>query len=189
MPLTLSRAADHKSLTFTCAANGNFDVRIFKRDTITLDSLPYAGSSSYLKDSLISRQTGTYANGHFTVAIRDSSVRVVAYVWNATAEGRMDSSFFAAATPVIARSNQKALPLSCTLENGMLVIRGEMMRGIAVRLCALSLNGKVVIDKTITMNKAEQTIDPKRMGLAAGCYFLRLATVRGVFTQRILVPR
>jgi hypothetical protein len=48
------------------ASSGNFDVRIYKRDTVRV------GGGAYLFDSLISRQTGTFANGNFTTALSDT---------------------------------------------------------------------------------------------------------------------
>jgi hypothetical protein len=176
-------------LSFTCQSNGmgvssgNYDLRVFKRHTVNLDG------DSYCLDSLVSRQTGTFANGNFTTALSDTSVRVVAFVWNENGEGRMDSSFILSALPIIAQINKNAGSPTLTTASGKLIFHAGSLHGSTIKLTAFSIDGRTVIHKEIAMNATEITINPKSMGLAAGTYFFRLSTIKGTFTQRMILDR
>jgi hypothetical protein len=180
---------NQNQVSFSCqssaggVSSGNFDVRIYKRDTVRV------GGGAYLFDSLISRQTGTFANGNFTTALSDTSVRVVAYVWNSQAEGRVDSSFILSALPIIAQVNKNPGSPSLRMASGKLIFHAGALHGSTIKFTAFSIDGRAVVHKEIGMNAAEITIDPKSMGLAAGTYFFRLSTIKGTFTQRITLSK
>jgi len=195
--LTLSDGTMHVSMSrnnqnqvsFSCqssaggASSGNFDVRIYKRDTVRV------GGGAYLFDSLISRQTGTFANGNFTTALSDTSVRIVAYVWNSQAEGRVDSSFILSALPIIAQVNKNPGSPSLRMASGKLIFHAGSLHGSTIKFTAFPIDGRTIINKEIALGAAETTIDPKSMGLAAGAYFFRLSTIKGTFTQRMILSK
>jgi hypothetical protein len=158
-------------------------VRIYKRDTVRV------GGGAYLFDSLISRQTGTFANGNFTTALSDTSVRIVAYVWNSQAEGRVDSSFILSALPIIAQVNKNPGSPSLRMASGKLIFHAGSLHGSTIKFTAFSIDGRTIINKEIALGAAETTIDPKSMGLAAGAYFFRLSTIKGTFTQRMILSK
>jgi hypothetical protein len=58
-----------------------------------------------------------------------------------------------------------------------------------IRLAAFTIDGRTVINKEIAVGAAEISIDPKSMGLSAGTYFFRLSTVKGTFTQRMILSK
>lgn len=176
-------------VSFACQSSaggtpsGNFDVRIYKRDTVTV------GGGFYFLDSLVSRQTGTFSNGNFTALLSDARVRVVAYVWNENGEGRMDSSLITSALPVVAAVKQNPGPPALKTANGKLVLYAGPLRGTRLCLNAYTLDGRAVINKEINIDATELTIDPRSMGLAAGTYFFRFSTVKGTFTQRMILAK
>ena len=188
--INLSMARNNQNqVSFTCQSSaggspaGNFDVRIYKRDTVRV------GGGAYLFDSLISRQTGTFATGNFTTALSDVSVRVVAYVWNSQAEGRVDSSFILSALPIIAQVNKNPGSPSLRMASGKLIFHAGSLHGSTIKFTAFSIDGRTIINKEIALGAAETTIDPKSMGLAAGAYFFRLSTIKGTFTQRMILSK
>jgi hypothetical protein len=188
MHLSMSRN-DQNQVSFSCqssaggASSGNFDVRFYKRDTVRV------GGGAYLFDSLISRQTGTFANGNFTAAISESNIRVVAYVWNSQAEGRVDSSFILSASPTLAQVHKNPISPALTMASGKLIFHAGALHGSTIKFTAFTVNGKTVVNKEIALGAAEITIDPKSMGLAAGAYFFRLSTIKGTFSQRMILDR
>jgi hypothetical protein len=177
-------------VSFTCQSgngggqSGNFDVRIYKRNTVKIGAKDF-----YCLDSLVFRQTGTFANGGFAAAVVDSGVRVVAYVWNQNGEGRMDSSFLVNSLPVIASANKFSRAVALKIENGNVIIQTGSLHGTTIRLSAFELNGKIAISKDIAVNSQEIAFKPKTLGLAAGTYLVRLTTVMGTITQRMILTK
>jgi Peptidase family C25 len=189
--LSLGMTRNNQDLvSFTCrigtaaVRSGNFDVRIYKRDTVRIGAKDF-----YCLDSLVSRQTGTFTNGNFAAAVADTGVRIVAYVWNENGEGRMDSSFLVNAMPVIAGVHEFPSAVALRIENGRVFIQTGSLRGTTIRLSALAMNGRVALSRDIPVNAREITVDPRSMGLAAGTYLVRLATVGGCFTQRMILAK
>ncbi|HAJ80370.1 MAG TPA: hypothetical protein DCO75_11435 [Fibrobacteres bacterium] len=187
--IDLNLTRDNSNLYFSCRSShmtitsGNFDVRIYKRDSVSM------GSSHYCLDSLVSRQTGTFSNGTFSAALTDTNVRVVAYVWNELGEGRMDSSFLLFTIPVVVQVNQKIDAPMLKIVSGKLILKAASLRNTLIRITALTLNGRSVINKEISMSTPEITVDPKGMGLAAGTYLIKLSTVNGIFIQRMTISK
>lgn len=187
--LTLSRN-NQGLVSFACqngnggAQSGNFDVRIYKRDTVRIGAEDF-----YCLDSLVARQTGMFSNSSFSIALADSGVRVVAFVWNASGEGRMDSSFLVNSIPVIVDVKKSADAIALRIENGRVFIRTGTLRGTTIRLDAFAMNGKVVMSKKIAVRAPEITIDPRTMGLGAGVYVVRLTSVKAVLTQRMILTK
>jgi hypothetical protein len=176
-------------LSFTCQSNGmgvssgNYDLRVFKRHTVNLVG------DSYCLDSLVSRQTGPFANGNFSAFLSDTSVRVVAFVWNENGEGRVDSSFMVSALPIIAQVKQHPGFPALRMESGKLILQAGSLQGTTLRLTAFTVDGRTVINKEIAVIAAELAVDPKAMGLSAGTYFFRLSTIKGTFTQRMILAK
>ena len=189
MNLGLARN-NHDLVSFTCrignaaVQSGNFDVRIYKRDTVRIGAKDF-----YCLDSLVSRQTGTFTNGNFAAAVADTGVRVVAFVWNENGEGRMDSAFLVSAMPVVAGANKFPGAVALRIENGRVFIQTGSLRGTTVRFAAFALNGRVALSRDISVSAQEIIVDPRTMGLAAGTYLVRIATVKGSFTQRMILAR
>jgi len=167
----------------TGATSGNFDVRFYKRDTINL------GGASYFLDSLVYRQSGTFSSGISIPALSNNNVRVVAYVWNENGEGRIDSSFKVSALPVLSDARHTLTAPSLKIGNGKLIFLAGALYGTTMQLTAFSLDGKTLINKAVAIGAPEITVDPKKMGLAAGTYFFRLSTVKGIFIQRMMLPK
>jgi Peptidase family C25 len=180
---------NRNQVSFACQSNaggmatGNFDVRFYKRTIVSL------GSASYIIDSLISRQTGPFANGSFSASLSDTSVRVVAFVWNGNGEGRMDSSFMVSALPIISQVKQHPGFPALRIESGKLILQAGSLRGTTLRLAAFTVDGRTVINKEIPVIASELAVDPQSMGLAAGTYFFRLSTIKGTFTQRMILSK
>jgi hypothetical protein len=187
--LTLSRN-NQGLVSFACqsgnggAQSGNFDLRIYKRDTVRIGAEDF-----YCLDSLVSRQTGTFANGSFSITLADSGVRVAAFVWNASGEGRMDSSFLVNSIPVIVDVKKSAGAIALRIENGKVFIQPGTLHGTTIRLNAFTMNGKVVMSREIALRAREITIDPRTMGLGAGIYLVRLTSVKAVLAQRMILAK
>jgi hypothetical protein len=189
--INLEMAGNNQGLvSFTCqsgngaALSGNFDVRIYKRDTVKIGAKDF-----YCLDSLVSRQTGTFANGSFATAVADSGVRVVAYVWNQSGEGRMDSSFLVSSLRVIASANKFPSAIALKIKNGNVIIQAGSLHGTTIRFAAFELNGKIAISRDIAVNSQEIAIEPRTLGLAAGTYLVRLTTAKGSITQRMIFSK
>lgn len=180
---------NQNQISFSCKTNGtgtssgNYDVRIYKRNTVR------TGGDHYFLDSLISRQAGTFSTGTFGAFLSDTNVRVVAYVWNENGEGRMDSSFLVSVLPIVAQVNKISDVPILRIANEKLFLQARSLYGTTVRITAFTMDGKAVIRKEIAINTSELIINPKGLGLAAGTYFVRISTVKGDFAQKVIIAK
>ena len=75
------------------------------------------------------------------------------------------------------------------MASGKLIFHAGSLHGSTIKFTAFSIDGRTIINKEIALGAAETTIDPKSMGLAAGAYFFRLSTIKGTFTQRMILSK
>ena len=189
MQLNMTRESQDR-ISFTCrtadgaSPSGNFDVRIYFRDTVKTGADHY-----YCLDSLISRQTGSFADGFFSVALPAATFRIVAYVWNERAEGGMDSLFSTSSSSKSVYANERPNHISLKVENGKLFLQTGASRGIRIQFLVVTLNGKTINSRGITMNTPTISIDPRDMGLLPGTYLMQFSTVKGAFIKKIIVAR